>query len=137
MRKKNCGLLGILMIFVFSCNNISTTNDITISEKLVGGIWYVEFIKYPMKSIQSGLQFVSNKQVFNIDSQGRTIMSIHPNTFEISGDTLTLVDHRYNKAAIYEKGTEIFIINKLSENRLVLDMIHPQKDNQILLVRKE
>lgn len=103
---------------------------------LVGDAWVVSKVKRPIKTLHVGLQFVSDHQVFNLDSQGRPIMSIHDHTFSLNSDTLTLVDHRYSKEFLKSRGTQIYCIQELSEHRLVLSMVYPDSTNRVVLERK-
>jgi hypothetical protein len=121
-------------LFFVSCNEqIDLSRDKDVEKILSDGDWRVVEAEKPFTRFQSGLKFSDNNQVFMIDSQGQAIIPMQERLYEISGDTLKIVDYRYEDRFIYSRGTEILLIEELSNKKMVLNVIHPAGPNKLTL----
>lgn len=120
--------LIIISFALLSCNQ-----NVTESKKdiLLKGEWRIKESEKPVKTFQNGVKFSSDGQVFHIDSQGHIVPPHNRIEFKVSADTLTLVDYKYTPEVLYEKGTTIYLINKVDKEELVLEELHPELGNTI------
>ncbi|WP_159038647.1 hypothetical protein [Brumimicrobium mesophilum] len=97
------------------------------------GNWILVESEMPFDRFQSGLKFSSDNQVFNVDSQGQVVVPMHERLYSISGDTLKFIDYRFEERFLFSRGTDIFLIEELTNDRLILNVIHPEGPNQLIL----
>lgn len=130
--------LVLLMFYSFvSCNNDSELSAGGEIEKLLeDGKWVVETIDFPMERIRQGIKFSDDKQVFYIDSQGKVIPTYNEIIYELKGDTLKIVDFKYEQRFLFKKGTLISLIDSIEKDKIVLKVIHP-KENTIVLKKEK
>lgn len=102
-----------------------------LNDQLLDGNWRLMVAEEPVRMFQSGLKFAEDGQVFFLDTQGHVVPPHHEQKFKLAGDTLTIIDYKYEEHVIYEKGTSIGLIRTLTDEELVLEMIHPKKDARI------
>lgn len=133
--KFNLTVCTFLCVVFSACSSSMNDGTSSISNLLIGEPWLVKEVSSPKEYLHNGIQFVDDKQVFNIDSQGRAIMSVHAHTYDVSGDTLTIVDHSYTKKHLKSRGTQVYLIQSISNNKLSLHMLYPDTTNRILLER--
>lgn len=125
-------MLSLVTIGLFSCqeeSNIST--DQKIEEILNKGDWRITSTEYEFKRFSTGLKFSEDSQVFNVDSQGQIVVPSHERIYSIYGDTLKFVDYKYEERFLFSKGTDLLLIEKISEDELILNAIHPKGPNRI------
>ncbi|MFA5573830.1 MAG: hypothetical protein WC994_02115 [Brumimicrobium sp.] len=117
----------IIFIFFFFLSGCVERNGSTITkkDKLLDGEWMLVSIdeKYPF--IRNGLKFSEDNQVFHIDTQGHTVPAHNIEIYKVYGDTLEIIDYKYEPQFIQEKGTHIFLIKELNQDELVLECIYP------------
>lgn len=116
---------GIFLIF--GCTDSSDANP----EDVLPGTWHVAKVNGNKVDLKEGITFSPNKQFFYIDSQGKSIPKLMEKIWNVSQDTLRLIDYNWEQKFLYEKGTKIFVIEALSSNELKLKMIHPHEDQKI------
>lgn len=128
-------LLVSCLFFLIGCQpeeeQSSTREDI-----LENGKWVVESITVPMERIKEGIKFSKDKQVFYIDSQGRVIPTYNEIVYELKGDTLRIVDFKYEPRFLHEKGTLVTLIKEMKEDYIELEVIHPEKNTIVLKKEK-
>ncbi|PWH86050.1 hypothetical protein [Brumimicrobium oceani] len=127
-------LILILVGLTFSScqEQVDSSSEKKIDEILTKGNWKLVNSEQPYKRFQSGLKFSEDKQVFDVDSQGQVVVLMHPRLYTISGDTLTLVDYRYEERFLYKRGTANFLIEELNEERIVLEVLAPEEPNKLI-----
>ncbi|MBW7866705.1 MAG: hypothetical protein H3C31_00100 [Brumimicrobium sp.] len=125
-------ILLFSFLFLFSCTNHSENKPIDKRQLLLQGEWRLVQSDKPFKIFRVGMKFSEDSHVFAIDSQGHTIPPTHEIEYSIQEDTLKIVDYKYDVNTIYEKGTIIFIIKEISQDKLVLEMLHPDTPNQLI-----
>lgn len=117
-------------IVLTSCNEKDViSSKQSVEETLLDGEWRLVSTQKPFDRFQNGLKFSKDGQVFNIDSQGKVVPPHHERIYRVYGDTLSFIDYKYLKKARYNKGTDILLIDKLTEDEMVLKVIHPGKPN--------
>lgn len=97
-----------------------------------GGNWKFIESEKPFKEFQAGLKFSEDKQVFDVDSQGQIVIPLHERIYSISSDTLKIIDARYVDRFLHERGTLIFIIKELNNERIVLNVVQPEGPNKLI-----
>lgn len=129
-------LMILILSALFSCdNNQALTSEEEIEKLLEEDKWVVDSIEFPMKRIKQGIKFSEDKQVFNIDSQGKVIPTYNEIVYEINDDTLKIVDFKYEERFLYKRGTLTALIESANDHRVVLKVIHP-KENRIVLKKE-
>tara|TARA_B100000508_G_scaffold141026_1_gene145327 strand:- start:112671 stop:113081 length:411 start_codon:yes stop_codon:yes gene_type:complete len=130
-------LLTVGILFLASCGETPEISEEDQREDILeNGKWVVESIEVPLERINRGIKFSKDKQVFYIDSQGRVIPTYSEIVYEIKGDTLRIVDFKYEQRFIHEKGTLVTLIKEISDDRVELEVIHPEK-NKIVLKKQQ
>lgn len=124
-------IIGLL--FVSCKEGTDSSRDKDVFDILNDGSWRLVESEKPFKRFQNGLKFSEDNQVFMIDSQGQIVVPMHERLFTISGDTLKMVDYRYEDRFIFSRGTDILLIEELTSERLVLNAIHPEGPNKLIL----
>lgn len=126
--------LFIFIGIVFnSCNEKDVaSNEQSVEMTLLNGEWRLVSSEKPFNRFQNGLKFSEDGQVFNIDTQGKVVPPHHERIFRIYGDTLSFVDYKYLEKARYVKGTDILIIKQLTEDKMILEVIHPGETNELI-----
>lgn len=128
MNMKLFSIFLFLSLFFTSCaNNANEKEDI--KKLLKTGEWKLVSSDKKFNHFQSGLKFSPDKQVFFLDSQGYVIPPHHKQVYEVSGDTLMIIDYKYEPQILYERGTFILLIKELTEEEFVGELIHPDKGN--------
>ncbi|RYM32895.1 hypothetical protein ERX46_12625 [Brumimicrobium glaciale] len=126
--------LIIVGLFFVSCKEgTDSSRDKDVEDILNDGNWRLIESEKSFDRFQNGLKFSEDNQVFNIDSQGQVVVPMHERLFSISGDTLTFIDYRYEERFIYSRGTDILLIEEITSDRLVLNVIHPEGPNKLIL----
>lgn len=127
-------LILILVGLTFSSckEQMDSSREKDLAEVLNSGNWKLVSSEQPYKRFQSGLKFSEDNQVFDVDSQGQIVVLMHPRLYNISSDTLTLVDYRYEERFIYSRGTANFLIEELNEERIVLKVLPPEEPNKLI-----
>lgn len=131
-------LVFLILSIFYSCDfqNLNS-NTQSIEEFLMDKEWILVSSDEPTKRFQSGIKFSSDKQLFNIDSQGHIIPPQHEQIYSITKDTLVIVDYKYEPQFIYEKGTDILLVEKISENQIQLKILHPNGPNTLIFENLE
>lgn len=129
----------LLSIFFFvSCSEAETkSKDDEMVDYLTSGKWSVVEFDGDKNNFKLGIVFSPDKQVFNLDSQGRVILTQHEKVFNLNNDTLQIVDFKYEPRYIEEKGTLVFKVNELDESNMVLKSIYPDSTSTYKLKREE
>jgi hypothetical protein len=121
----------ILSAIIFAgCSNgeLKSEEDVKI-DVLTTGRWSAVDFEGEVNKFQRGIVFSKDKQFFNLDSQGRIIPKQREKVFDLKNDTLRIVDFNYEPKFIHKKGTQIFIVSELNEEKLVLKSIYPDSKN--------
>ena len=123
----------LVSVFIISCKEqVDSSREQGIEEILNEGEWRIESTEKPFLRFLEGLKFSEDKQVFNIDSQGRVVSSTHERLYSIIGDTLKIVDFKFEDRFLYARGTDILIIEELTEDKMVLEALHPEGPNKLI-----
>lgn len=121
-----------------SCSAEETSSkEETKIDLLVDGKWQVSEFEGEKNRLGIGVVFSSDKQFFNIDSQGRIIPTHHKKIYDLKNDTLQVVDFKYEKKFIEEKGTLVFLVEELNETSLRLNSIHPDTTSTYELKKED
>lgn len=124
-------LVGLVLI---SCKEeAGSSEENNVKDILNNGNWKLVESEKSFNGFQNGLKFSEDNQVFNFDSQGQIVVPMHERIYSISGDTLKFVDYRYEERFLMSKGTDIFLIEELTNQRLVLNVIFPKGPNKLIL----
>lgn len=127
-------VLILVGLFFISCKEQAGSSvERDVEGILNNGDWRLVASDKTFKRFQEGLKFSEDNQVFNIDSQGQVVVPMHERLYSISGDTLKFVDYRYEERFIFSRGTDIFLIEELTNKRMVLNVIHPDGPNKLIL----
>lgn len=118
-----------LCFLLTSCGDNADANKKNTKSLLKKGEWRLTSSEKTFSQFQSGLKFSPDKQVFLLDSQGYVIPPHHKQIYNLSGDTLTIVDYKYEPQFIFERGTFILLIKELTEDEFIAELIHPDKGN--------
>ena len=123
----------LLCVFMTSCKEeVDSSREQSREDNLNEGEWRIISTDKPFKRFQNGLKFSEDKQVFNIDSQGRIVSPHHERLYSLIGDTLKIIDYRYEERFLFSRGTDILIIEELTEDRMVLEVLHPEGPNKLI-----
>lgn len=134
---RNFNIIFLLLFTLISCSEDDRNSDENQTEDLLEeGKWVLESIQTPIERLKYGVKFSRDKQIFYYDSQGRVVPTYKEIVYETKQDTLRIVDFKYEKQVIYEKGTMISLIKSIDDSRLELKVIHPE-ENTIILKREE
>jgi len=126
-------LIILVGLSFFSCQEqMGSSQEKEFEQILNNGNWSLISSDYDYVRFQSGLKFSEDHQLFDIDSQGKIVTSMHPRLFSISKDTMTVVDHRYEENFLLSRGTAYFLIEEIDEERLVLKVLPPEKENRLV-----
>jgi hypothetical protein len=115
-------VLVCALLIVISCDR-TTTNP----EDLIVGKWQLVSIDAIPVKTNEGLQFAPNRQYFRMDSQGKPIFKLMEKIWSIDGDTLTLIDYNWEPDFIDKKGTQIFLLNSISDEELDITIINKKE----------
>lgn len=119
-------------VLLMSCKEqMNSSREQSVEDHLTNGEWRLISSDTEFRRFQDGLKFSADKQVFNIDSQGRIVSPSHERIYTISADTLKIVDYKYEEAFLFREGTDILIIEELTDDEMVLQVIHPQGPNKL------
>lgn len=121
-------VITLIGLFLGACTGNEKTDKTKIIENLTHGEWRIKDSEEPFLRFDSGLKFSSDKQVFFLDSQGHVIPPHHEHIFTVHGDTLKIVDYKYEPHLIFEEGTDVLLIKELTKEKLVLEALHPKKN---------
>lgn len=125
-------VIALVGLFFAACTDTGKSDKATIIENLTQGEWRIENSEEPFSRFDHGLKFSPDKQVFFLDSQGHVIPPHHEHIFTVSGDTLKIVDYKYEPHMIFQHGTDVLLIRELTKERMVLEALHP-KENVVTL----
>ncbi len=126
-------MLVLVGLFFVSCKEQMDSNrDRGVEEILNAGDWKLVDSEKEFTRFQNGLKFAEDNQIFNIDSQGQVVVPMQERLYTVSGDTLTFVDYRYEERFIFSRGTDILLIEELTKDRMVLNVIHPEGPNRLI-----
>src|SRR5690554_2921815 len=126
-------MLVLLGLFFVSCTEqVNVSREKEVEKILNNGNWRLIESDQSFERFQSGLKFSEDYQVFNIDSQGQMLASTHERLYSVIGDTLKLVDYKFEEKFLYPRGTDILIIEELTSDRMVLKAIHPEEPNTLI-----
>lgn len=106
-------------------------------DEIILGKWTISSINDEEIQTHEGLRFAPNKQYFNIDSQGKIIPSLMEKIWEIKKDTLRLVDFNFEPQFIRTKGTQLYLINELTNNKLDLYLQENNKMTRMVLIKEQ
>lgn len=126
----------VILFSIVSCEQSRSSDADKVEDLLENGKWVVESMDVPLKRVKSGIKFSQDKQVFYIDSQGRIIPTHKKSVYEVKGDTLRIVDFKYEPRFLFEKGTLIALIKHLDNESIELDILHPEENKLILKKQK-
>lgn len=118
------GKIILLSVLFFTVSCESAKKD---PVELIIGKWQLISVDDVTVETHEGLQFAPNKQYFRMDSQGKPIFKLMEKVWSIDGDTLTLVDYNWEPDFIEKKGTQIYLMNKLSEDELDITIINKKE----------
>lgn len=134
---RNSHVLLLLFFSLLSCSDHVQTSNVDKTEDILEkGKWSLESIEDPIERFRYGVKFSRDKQVFYYDSQGKVIPTYNEIVYEIKEDTLRIVDFKYEKRFLHEKGTMISLIKSIDDSQLELKVIHPE-ENLIVLKKEE
>jgi len=120
-------------IFLVSCKEeVDSSHDQSVEEHLNAGEWRLVSSEKPFIRFKNGLKFSVDKQVFIIDSQGQIVSPTHERIYTVIGDTLKIIDYRYEQQSLFSRGTDILIIEELTDDKMVLKAIHPLEANELI-----
>jgi|SRR5690554_86292 len=123
----------LVSIFITSCKEeVNSSRDQSVEENLMSGEWRLVSSEEPFERFQKGLKFSPDKQVFSIDSQGRIVSTSHEKLFSVIQDTLKIIDYKFEERFIYDRGTDILLIEELTSDKMVLTAIHPEGPNKLI-----
>lgn len=123
-------LVGVSLL---SCKDeVGSSSEKKADKILSSGEWRLVDSEHSFYRFQEGIKFSEDRQVFYIDSQGRTVAPLHEIIYSLSGDTLKIVDYKYEQRFLFSKGTDILIIEELTENEMILNAIHPEGPNKLI-----
>ncbi|HLV41502.1 MAG TPA: hypothetical protein VKY37_04425 [Brumimicrobium sp.] len=124
----------LVSVFILSCKEqVDSSRYQSVEENLSDGEWRIVSTDKSFNRFQKGLKFSPDRQVFNIDSQGRAIFSSHERIYSVTDDTLKIVDYKYEDQFLNTKGTDILIIKELTNKKMVLEALYPQGPVQLVL----
>lgn len=129
---KTVSLIIVLFFSVVACENKTASKG----DLLIGNWHYVQLDKDKVSTLE-GFNFSSNKQYFLIDSQGKMVPRLMEKLWSLDNDTLTLVDYNYVPEVIEKEGTNKFVIQKLSQDSLVLKSLSKKYPSLMKLKRWE
>lgn len=120
-------MLLLFGIVVFGCTEEKQISNVnTMDALLQDGSWELTGTKERSKRYRYGMHFSEDKQLFYLDSQGHIIPPHHEHIYTLSGDTMRVVDYKFEEKLIHDKGTDIFIIKKLNKDHLILEVLFPE-----------
>jgi hypothetical protein len=115
--------LFLLSLLLFSCGE---PKEESIS---IIGSWRIIEKNGKEVKVQDGYQFAEDYQYFAMNTQGRPITRFHPKYWNMSNDTLTLVDMNFEERFRDTKGTTKYLIIRLEKDRLELKLLsNDEKD---------
>lgn len=127
----------LFISFLVSCsNNESNSEKNGNDDYLTSGKWTVTEFDGENNRFGYGIVFSKDNQFFYLDSQGRIVPKNHEIIFELKNDTLQVVNFNYEQRFLREKGTQVFIVEDLDEEELVMRSIYPDSIS-IYKFRKE
>lgn len=135
MRKIIFFFIGVL--FVACSTDESNSNMDNKIDLLIGDKWVVSVFEGKKNKLGEGVVFSKDKQLFNIDSQGRIIPTHHKQIFDLNNDTLRIIDYKYEEQFLDEKATLVFEIKELSNKLLRLHSIYPDTKSTYKLLKEE
>lgn len=129
--------LFITLLFVGCSTDQSNSNKESEIDLLTDEKWVVSEFNGKKNKLGKGVVFSKDKQLFNIDSQGRIIPTHQKQIFDLTNDTLRIIDYKYEERFIEEKGTLVFKVKELNDQILSLSSIYPDTTSTYKLVKEE
>lgn len=114
------------IVFFANCSNVEleSREDLKV-DYLTTGKWSLVEFDGDENKFQRGIVFSKDKQFFNLDSQGRIIPKQREKVFELSSDTLKIVDFNFEQKFIHTRGTQLFKVRELNDEKFVIKSIYP------------
>ena len=129
-------LLGLF--FFASCGGgESNSNKNEIADYLTSGKWKVVEFDGKEKKFSRGIVFSKDKQFFNLDSQGRIIPTQNKIVFDLSNDTLRIIDFNIEPRFLKKRGTLAFSIKEVDESSMILKSLYPDSTSTYKLKNEE
>ncbi|MDX1653522.1 MAG: hypothetical protein R3277_13580 [Brumimicrobium sp.] len=126
-----------IFFLLLSCSGESPAVEQSAHQKLEKGKWIVVESHPQEKGFGYGIKFSPDKQYFHTDSKGQIIPTMREKVYSLSGDTLTMVDYKYEPRFRHTKGTQIFYVTELSDEKLSLKGIYPDSTVTMVLKNEE
>lgn len=131
-------IFALFMLTLVSCSNeASTLQDDDRIEDLTSGKWIVSDFDGKENKFSRGIVFSKDRQFFHLDSQGRVVPRHREIIFELSNDTLQIVDFNYEAKYIQQRGTQVFIVKDLEEDELSLKGVFPDSTSLYTFKKEE
>lgn len=122
-------MLLLFVIVLFGCSEEKQVKNINnVYTLLQDGSWELTSTQERSKRYRYGMHFSEDKQLFYLDSQGHIIPPHSEIIYAVSGDTMRVVDYKYEEKFIHEKGTDIYVIQKLNNDELTLEALFPEEN---------
>ena len=129
--------LILVVLLLTSCKEqMDSSRNRDVEDILNDGNWKLVDTEKSFSRFQEGLKFSEDNQVFNIDSQGQIVVPMHERLYTVKGDTLIFVDYRYEDRFLFSRGTDILLIEELTDDRMVLNVVHPEGPNKLILMNR-
>lgn len=129
-------LLGLF--FFASCGGEeSNSNENEIVDYLISGKWEVVKFDGKEKKFSKGIVFSKDKQFFNLDSQGRIVPTQNEKVFDLSNDTLRIIDYNIEPRFLEKMGTLVFSVKEIDENSMILKSLYPDSTSTYKLKNEE
>ncbi len=129
-------LLGLL--FFANCGGgESNSNENKIVDYLTSGKWEVVEFDGKEKKFSRGIVFSKDKQFFNLDSQGRIIPTQNKKVFDLSNDTLRIIDYNIEPRFIEQRGTLVFSVKEFDESSMILKSLYPDSTSTYKLKNED
>lgn len=126
-----------LLLFVSCSVDDSTSSENGRVDDLTNGKWLVSDFEGEENKFRRGIVFSKDRQFFHLDSQGRMIPRHRKIIFELKKDTLKIVDFNFEEKYIKQRGTQIFIVEDLGENKLILQGVFPDSTISYTFINEE
>jgi hypothetical protein len=127
---KHYFLIFSFVLFTISCSSPQKQDPSLI------GTW--KLIEEDGKEIPlgPGIQFSPDYQYFNIDSQGRPITKFRPKYWELSNDTLVMMDSNFEPQVLESRGTWRYVVEELNDKELRMRLFNKDKSSVVVYQRQ-
>lgn len=125
-------------MLLFSCSeNEADSNGDNPVQYLTDGKWVVSKFDGKENIYSRGVVFSKDNQFFQLDSQGRIVPRHKKVIFELKNDTLKIIDYNYEPAYIEKKGMQVFLVENINEEELVLQGVYPDSTSNYKFRKEE